>query len=154
MPETRKTMNAKTGVLTIQVQIVSLESEIYSGEALRVTAPARLGDVGILPRHAPMFTQLRSGEVRILTPGNTEELVYVTGGMLEVQPMLVTILADTAVRAKHTDQAAAAEAKRLAAEATQRQDRFTSYDRAYAELLAGIAEMMAEKALHKKSRRW
>lgn len=147
-------MSAKTEILTIRVDIVSLESEIYSGQALRVTAPALLGEVGILPRHAPMFTPLREGEVRILTPNNTEELVYVSGGMLEVQPALVTILADMATRAKHSDQAAAAEAKRLTAEAMQRQDRFNREDRAYAELLAGIAEMMAEKGLHKKRRRW
>jgi len=147
-------MKEETGALTIRVNIVSLESEIYSGEALRVTAPALLGEVGILPRHAPMITPLRAGEVRILTPGDTQELVYVSGGMLEVQPTLVTILADSAVRAKHSDEAAAAEAKRLTLEALQRQDRFTHDDLAYAQLLASIAEMMLEKGLHKKRGRW
>lgn len=147
-------MPAKTETPTIRVEIVSLESEIYSGNALRVTAPALLGSVGILPRHAPMISPLGSGEVRILTADNHEELIYVSGGLLEVQPFVVTILADTAVRAKHLDRAAAAEARRLAAEAQQRQERFTDYDRAYAELLAGIAEMMTEKTLHKKRRRW
>ncbi|MDP2154682.1 MAG: F0F1 ATP synthase subunit epsilon [Sulfuricella sp.] len=146
-------MSAHTETTTIQVNIVSLENEIYSGAALRVFAPALLGEVGILPHHAPMLTPLRAGEVRILTPQNTQELIYVSGGLLEVQPALVTILADTAVRAKHSDRAAAAEAKRLTAEAMQRQDRFTREDRAYAELLAGIAEMMAER-LHKRRRRW
>lgn len=139
---------------TIQVDIVSLESEIYSGAALRVFAPALLGEIGILPRHAPLLAPLRAGEVRILTPQNTQELIYVSGGMIEVQPRLVTILADIAVRAKRSDQAAAAEARKLAAEAAQRQDRFHREDRAYAELLAGVAEMMAEKGLHKKHGRW
>lgn len=147
-------MSAPIQTMTIRVNIVSLESEIYSGDALRISAPALLGEVGILPHHAPMLTPLRAGEVRILTPQNTQELIYVSGGILEVQPTLVTILADVAARAKHSDQAAAAEARRLTAEAAQRQDRFTRQDRAYAELLAGIAEMMAEKSLHKKRRRW
>lgn len=139
---------------TIQVEIVSLESEIYSGAARRVFAPALLGEIGILPRHAPLLAPLRAGEVRILTPQDTQELIYVSGGMIEVQPRLVTILADIAVRAKGSDQAAAAEARKLAAEAARRQERFHRGDRAYAELLAGIAEMMAEKGLHKKHGRW
>jgi F-type H+-transporting ATPase subunit epsilon len=147
-------MKAKTETATILVEIVSLENAIYTGQALRVTAPALLGSVGILPRHAPMISPLGSGEVRILTADNKEELIYVSGGLLEVQPSVVTILADTAVRARHLDEAAAAEARRLAAEAKQRQERFTDYDKAYAELLAGIAEMMQEKTLHKKRRRW
>ncbi|HUW49570.1 MAG TPA: F0F1 ATP synthase subunit epsilon [Sulfuricella sp.] len=147
-------MNAHTETATIRVNIVSLENEIYSGVALRVTAPALLGEVGILPRHAPMLTPLRTGEVRILTPQNTEELVFITGGMLEVQPTLVTILADTAVRAKHTDRAAADEARKLAAESALHQDRFTAEDIAHAELLASIAEMMAEKERIKRRRRW
>lgn len=147
-------MSAHTETTTIQVNIVSLESEIFSGSALRVFAPALLGEVGILPRHAPMLTMLRAGEVRILTPQNTQELFYVSGGMLEVQPALVIILADTATRAKHSDQAAAAEAKKLTAEAALRQNRFTREDRAYAELLASIAEMMAERERHRKRRRW
>lgn len=147
-------MAAHTETATVQVNIVSLESEIYSGLALRVSAPALLGEVGILPRHAPMLTPLRTGEVRILTPQNTEELIFITGGMLEVQPTLVTILADTAVRAKHADRAAADEARRQAAESALHQNRFTSDDIAHAELLASIAEMMAEKELLKKRRRW
>lgn len=147
-------MTAHTETATVQVNIVSLENEIYSGVALRVTAPALLGEVGILPRHAPMLTPLRTGEVRILTAQNTEELIFITGGMLEVQPGLVTILADTAVRAKGSDQAAADEARRQAAESALHQDRFTSADLAHAELLASIAEMMAEKELLKRRRRW
>lgn len=147
-------MSAPTEAPTLQVNIVSLQGEIYSGKALRVAAPALLGEVGIHPRHAPMLTPLKEGEVRILTPGNTLELIYVSGGLLEVQPTLVTILADTAARAKGSDQAAAAEARRLTAEAMQHLDRLTPHDRAYAELMVSIAEMMAERERLRKRRRW
>jgi len=147
-------MSAPIEAPTLQVNIVSLQGEIYSGKALRVAAPALLGEVGIHPRHAPMLTPLKEGEVRILTPGNTLELIYVSGGLLEVQPTLVTILADTAARAKGSDQAAAAEARRLTTESMQHLDRLTTHDRAYAELLASIAEMMAEGERLRKRRRW
>lgn len=147
-------MSAPIEAATLQVNIVSLQGEIYSGKALRVAAPALLGEVGIHPRHAPMLTPLKEGEVRILTPGNALELIYVSGGLLEVQPALVTILADTAARAKGSGQAAAAEARRMTAAAMQHLERFTREDRAYAELLAGIAEMMSERGLHRRRRRW
>ncbi|MDP3482986.1 MAG: F0F1 ATP synthase subunit epsilon [Sulfuricella sp.] len=147
-------MSAPIEAAILQVNIVSLQGEIYSGKALRVAAPALLGEVGIHPRHAPMLTPLKEGEVRILTPGNTLELIYVSGGLLEVQPTLVTILADTAARAKGSDQAAATEARRLTAEAMQHLDRLTAHDRAYAELLVSIAEMMAERERLRKRRRW
>lgn len=147
-------MSAPIEAATIQVNIVSLQGEIYSGKALRVAAPALLGEVGIHPHHAPMLTPLKEGEVRILTPGNTLELIYVSGGLLEVQPTLVTILADTAARAKGSDQAAAAEARRLTEEAMQHLDRLTPHDRAYAELIVSIAEMMAEKERLRKRRSW
>lgn len=147
-------MSAHIEAATLQVNIVSLQGEIYSGKALRVAAPALLGEVGIHPRHAPMLTPLKEGEVRILTPGNTLELIYVSGGLLEVQPTLVTILADTAARAQGSDKAAAAEARRLTAEAMQHLDHLTTHDRAYAELLVGIAEMMAEGERLRKRRRW
>lgn len=147
-------MSAPIKAPTLQVSIVSLQGEIYSGKALHVAAPALLGEVGIHPRHAPMLTPLKEGEVRILTPDNTLERIYVSGGLLEVQPTLVTILADTAARAKGSDQAAAADARRLTAEAMQHLDRLTTQDRAYAELLASIAEMMAEKERHRRRRNW
>jgi F-type H+-transporting ATPase subunit epsilon len=147
-------MSAHNEAATLQVNIVSLQGEIYSGQALRVAAPALLGEVGIHPRHAPMITPLKEGEVRILTPGNTLELIYVSGGLLEVQPTLVTILADTAARAEGSDRAAAAEARRLTAEAMRQLDHLTTHDRVYAELLAGIAEMMAEGERLRKRRRW
>lgn len=145
-------MSAPIEAATLQVNIVSLQGEIYSGKALRVAAPALLGEVGIHPRHAPMLTPLKAGEVRVLTPGNALELIYVSGGLLEVQPALVTILADTAVRAGGSDQAAAAEARRLTEQAMQHLGRLTPHDRAYAELLVSIAEMMAEGERLRKRR--
>ncbi|HUX63083.1 F0F1 ATP synthase subunit epsilon [Sulfuricella sp.] len=145
-------MSTHAETITIQVNIVSLGSEIYSGEALCISAPALSGvSIGAWCGRMPTSPS-RAGEVRILTPQNSEELVYVSGGMLEVQPALVTILADMAARAKHSDRAAAAEAKRLTAESMQRQDRFTREVRAYAELLSSIAEMMTE-GLRKSRRR-
>ena len=88
---------------TIHVDIVSAEGEIYSGDAAMVFAPAKMGDVGIAPRHAPLLTELRPGGVRVQPPEGGEELhFYVSGGVLEVQPHLVTVLADTAMRAIET----------------------------------------------------
>src|SRR5512135_1436584 len=120
-----------TAELTLQVRIVSLAQEIYSGMALQVSAPALEGEVGILPRHAPLLTRLREGPIRIRTPDGRQELIYVSGGMLEVQPFEVTILADVAVRAADSDRAAAEEAKRLTEEAAEQVERFTDRDQAY-----------------------
>jgi F-type H+-transporting ATPase subunit epsilon len=104
---------------TIHVEIVSVEGHIYSGEASLVIAPARMGEVGIAPRHAPMMTTLRPGEVRIQREGGEEHFFFVTGGILEVQPNQVMILADTALRAEQMDEAAADEARRAAEEAVR-----------------------------------
>ena len=92
---------------TIQVDIVSAEGEIFSGEAKMVYAPARMGEVGIAPRHAPLLTALKPGEVRVEDLEGKEHFFYITGGMLEIQPHLVTVLADTALRGKQLDEAAA-----------------------------------------------
>ncbi len=103
---------------TIHVEIVSAEGEIYSGDAEMVIAPARLGDVGITPRHAPLMTNLRPGEVRIQVPDQEEEVfIYVTGGVLEVQPHLVTVLADSALHGDQLDEQAALAAHKSAEEA-------------------------------------
>ncbi|MDJ0928788.1 MAG: F0F1 ATP synthase subunit epsilon [Gammaproteobacteria bacterium] len=103
---------------TIQVEIVSAEGEIFSGTAEMVVAPARLGEVGIAPRHAPMLTNLKPGEVRVKVPNEAEEkFFYVTGGILEVQPHLVTVLADSALHAEQLDEQAAMEARQAAEEA-------------------------------------
>ena len=104
--------------MTIHVDVVSAEQEIFSGLAEVVIVPAQMGEVGIYPRHAPMITRIKPGSVRIKIPEQTEdELIYVSGGMLEVQPSIVTILADTAIRGADLDEAKALEAKVRAEEA-------------------------------------
>jgi F-type H+-transporting ATPase subunit epsilon len=102
---------------TILVDIVSVEGSIWSGEASLVIAPARMGEVGIAPRHAPMLTTLRPGDLRVQRDGQEELFFYVTGGILEVQPKKVTVLADTALRAEQLDESAADEARKVAEEA-------------------------------------
>ena len=103
---------------TMQVEIVSAEGHIFSGQANMIIAPAKMGEVGITPRHAPLLTDLRPGEVRVQVPDEAEErFFYVTGGVLEVQPHLVTVLADTALHAEELDETAAMEARQAAEEA-------------------------------------
>ena len=104
---------------TINVEIVSAEGAIYSGEAEMVFAPGVLGEIGIAPRHAPLLTHLRPGEVRVQPPGGEERFFFVTGGVLEVQPRLVTVLADSAARAEDLDEAAALAARERAREALE-----------------------------------
>lgn len=103
--------------MTMHLDIVSAEKELFSGRAEIVVAPAIMGEVGIHARHTPMLTPLKPGEVKITKQGGEEEFVYVSGGMMEVQPSVVTILSDTAVRAQDLDEAAAMEAKQAAEEA-------------------------------------
>ena len=102
---------------TIKVDIVSAEGEIHSGEAQMVFAPAKMGEIGIAPRHAPLLTALKPGEVRVQDAEGNELFFYVTGGILEVQPHLVTVLADTALHAEELDETAAMEARQAAEEA-------------------------------------
>jgi F-type H+-transporting ATPase subunit epsilon len=146
-------MKNKNEALTIEVSIVSIEQDIYAGPALFVSAPALNGEVGILPRHAPLISPLRAGEVRIVKPDGKQELICLSGGMLEVQPGLVTILADTAVRAAGTDKAAAEEARRLAEKARDEVALFTERDEAHAMLLASIAEISVIREMYKRRRR-
>ncbi|OQW91077.1 MAG: F0F1 ATP synthase subunit epsilon [Beggiatoa sp. IS2] len=135
--------------MTIHVDIVSAESQIFSGLAEMVVAPAVNGDVGILPRHAPLLTPLRAGAVKIQLSSDHEELFYVSGGMLEVQPHLVTILSDTALRAHDLDEEAALEAKQRAEKLLQ--DRKTAFDyaKAQAELAEAVAQLRAIARLRK-----
>ena len=111
---------------TMKVDIVSAEGEIYSGEARRVYAPAVMGDIGIAPRHAPLLTKLRPGDLRIETPEGEEKFFYVTGGIIEVQPHLVTVLADSALRGDQLDEEATRSAREAAekhlADAKDKQD--------------------------------
>lgn len=139
--------------MTIHVDIVSAEEEIFSGPAERVFASAVMGEVGILPRHAPLLTQLRPGEVRIEVPDGGEQFFYVSGGMLEVQPHVVTVLADTAVRAKDLDEAAAMQAKERAEQTLQDKTSEFEYARAQAELAEAVAQLQAIKKLREKAGR-
>jgi F-type H+-transporting ATPase subunit epsilon len=135
---------------TIQVDIVSAEGEIYSGDAAMVYAPARMGDVGIAPRHAPLLTALRPGEVRVEDPEGTEHFFYITGGMLEIQPHLVTVLADTALRGEQLDEAAALSAKQEAEQALEGISDETDLARAQAELAEAEARYRAAQKLKGK----
>ncbi|HJP05423.1 MAG: F0F1 ATP synthase subunit epsilon [Chromatiales bacterium] len=111
---------------TLHVDIVSAEGEIFSGEAAMVFAPAKMGDVGIAPRHAPLLTDLRPGDLRVQTPEGEEKFFFVTGGVLEVQPHMVTVLADSAMHGDDLDEEAAKAAQEAAeqmlAGATEKQD--------------------------------
>jgi F-type H+-transporting ATPase subunit epsilon len=119
--------------MTIHVDIVSAEKEIYSGRAEIVFAPLVTGEVGILPRHAPLLARMKPGEVRVRT-GTEELFFYVSGGLLEVQPYVVTVLADTALRARDLDEAAALKAKELAEEALRNRQASINYAKELAEL--------------------
>ncbi len=135
---------------TIRVDIVSAEGEIHSGEATMVFAPAKMGEVGIAPRHAPLLTALNPGEVRVQTAEGKEESFYITGGMLEVQPHLVTVLADTALRGDQLDEAAALAAKQDAEEALKGVSSETDLKRAQAELAEAEARFRAAQKLKGK----
>ena len=135
---------------TIQVDIVSAEGEIHSGTASMVFAPAKMGEVGIAPRHAPMLSPLSPGEVRVQDENGKEESYYITGGLLEVQPHLVTILADTALRGDQLDEAAALAAQRDAEEALKGASEETDIARAQAELTEARARHRAAQKLKGK----
>jgi F-type H+-transporting ATPase subunit epsilon len=137
---------------TIHVDVVSAEEQIYSGEAEFVVLPGTMGELGIYPRHTPLFTQIRPGSVRIKVPNqDQEELVFVQGGYLEVQPNVVTVLADTAIRAKDLDEKAALEAKRAAEEAMQNKTSKEEIARAEAELSAALAQLEAIRKLRHRA---
>ncbi len=135
---------------TIQVDIVSAEGEIHSGTASMVFAPASMGEVGIAPRHAPMLTPLSPGEVRVQDENGNEESFYITGGMLEVQPYLVTVLADTALRSDQLDEAAALSSQHAAEEALKGASGETDVARAQAELTEARARYNAAQKLKGK----
>jgi len=137
-------------VASIQVDIVSAEGEIYSGNARMVFAPARMGEVGIAPRHAPLLTALKPGEVRVEDTDGKEHFFYITGGMLEIQPHLVTVLADTALRGEQLDEAAALSAKQHAEEALKGISDETDLARAQAELAEAEARYRAAQKLKGK----
>jgi F-type H+-transporting ATPase subunit epsilon len=134
---------------TIHVDIVSAEGEIFSGAATSVFAPASQGDLGIYPRHAPLLSLLKAGEVRVHTPGGEEHFFYVGGGALEVQPNKVTVLADTALRAKDIDEAAALAAKQRAEEALKDRSAKITQAEALAELARAAAQLKVLERLRK-----
>jgi F-type H+-transporting ATPase subunit epsilon len=135
---------------TIHVDIVSAEGQIFSGDASMVFVPASEGEIGIAPRHAPLLTNLKAGEVRVQIQGQEEQSFYVGGGALEIQPHLVTVLADTAARAHDLDEAAAVAAKQRATEAMADRSGAINLAEAQAELARAIAQLRAIERLRKK----
>ena len=139
-----------TMAMTLHVDIVSAEKSLYSGTAEVVIAPGQRGELGIYPRHTPLLTTLKPGSVRIKVPNQAEEeLVYVSGGILEVQPHVVTILSDSAIRGADLDEAKALEAMRAAEEAMKDKAANIDYAQAQIELAQAVAQLAAIKKLRK-----
>ncbi len=136
--------------MTIHVDIVSAEEEIYSGPAEMVFAPALMGEIGVAPRHTPLISPLKPGEVRLDLGGGKEEFFFISGGIIEVQPHVVTVLSDTAIRARDLDEAAALEAKKRAEAALAGQRSDLEIAKAKAELAAAAAQLAAIKKLRIK----
>ena len=138
-------------VATVHIDVVSAEESIFSGEAKFIAAPAQMGEVGIYPRHAPMITSIKPGALRIkLADKNEEQLIYISGGILEVQPGVVTVLADTAIRGHDLDEAQANAAKKAAEEAMKNRSSDVDYAKAQAELAEAIAQIQAIQKLRQK----
>ena len=139
--------------MTLHVDIVSAEHAIFSGIAEFVVVPAAMGEVGIYPRHAPLLTRIKPGTIRIKIPDqNVEELIYVSGGILEVQPQVVTVLSDTAIRGKDLDEEKALAAKEKAEEAMKDRSSSMDYARAQAELAQAVAQIQAIQKLRNRQR--
>jgi F-type H+-transporting ATPase subunit epsilon len=135
---------------TIKVDIVSAEEQIFSGEAYMVYAPAVMGELGIAPRHTPLISPLKPGEIRLDVGDGKEEFFFISGGILEVQPHLVTVLSDTAIRADDLDEAAALESQKRAEAALADQQSDLDVAKARAELAAAAAQIAAIKRFRKK----
>ena len=136
---------------TIRVSVVSAEEGVFEGDAEFVALPGESGELGIYPTHTPLMTRIRPGAVRIKVPGRSEEeFVFVAGGILEVQPNRVTVLADTAIRGTDLDEAKAQEAKKRAEELMQNKDASIDYAKAQSELAAAIAQLAAIQKLRAK----
>jgi F-type H+-transporting ATPase subunit epsilon len=136
--------------MTMHINIVSAENEIYSGTITQVFAPAEMGEVGVMPRHAPMLSTLKPGVVRVISQDGEEQSFYVSGGILEIQPHVVTILSDTALRAADIDESAALEAKARAEAAMKDKASEMDYAKAKSELIEAVAQIEALKKLRKK----
>lgn len=137
--------------MTIHVDVVSAEESFFAGIAEFVIIPAEMGELGVYPRHAPLLTRMKAGAVRVKIPDQEEEVViYVSGGILEVQPNSVTILSDTAIRGKDLDEAKANEAKQKAEEAMKNRTSEMDYAKAQAELAEAVAQIQAIEKLRKR----
>ncbi|MEW6647433.1 MAG: F0F1 ATP synthase subunit epsilon [Pseudomonadota bacterium] len=139
--------------MTMHVDVVSAETSIFSGTVEAVFAPAKEGEVGIMPRHSPFLAQLKPGQVRVVKQGGEEDFFYVSGGMLEVQPHTVTVLADTALRARDMDEAAALQAKERAEQAMRDRTGAMEWAEAQAELAQAIAQLQMIQRMRDKTRR-
>lgn len=137
--------------MTMHIDIVSAEEEIFSGTCEMVFAPLETGEVGVMPRHAPLLARMKPGEVRV-RKGEDEQMFVVSGGLLEIQPHVVTVLADTAVRARDLDEAQALEAKQRAEEALKGKKSDMDYAKAQAELMEAVAQLRAIEKLRKQTR--
>ena len=137
---------------TIRVEIVSAEEDVWAGEGTMVFAPAEMGEIGIAPQHAPLLTRLKPGEIRVQQDSGEEQFFYVSGGLLEVQGHLITVLSDTAVRAKDLDAAAALEAQRRAEQALADRSGDMELAKAKAELVQAAAQLRAIQKLRRKGR--
>lgn len=135
---------------TLRLDIVSAEKSIFSGEVATVFATGDMGELGIMPGHTPLVTSLKSGDIRAVLPDQAEEVFYVKGGLLEVQPYIVTVLADTIVRAKDIDESAALEAKTKAEQALSEKGTEVDFARASSELAEAIAQIRAVQKLKKQ----
>jgi F-type H+-transporting ATPase subunit epsilon len=134
---------------TIRVDVVSAEQEIFKGDAVLVVATGEAGELGIAPRHAPLITRLKPGQVRVVLESGEEQSFYVSGGILEVQPQVVTILTDTAIRAKDLDEAAAKQAKDEAERALANRGDAMEVAEAQAKLAEAVAQLQALERLRK-----
>ena len=135
---------------TVHCDIVSAEEEIFSGQVEMVVATASLGDLGIAPGHTPLLTELNPGPIRLVADGGEEEVFYISGGFLEVQPSQIKVLADTALRANDMNEAAAAEAKKLAEQELANQSGEFDYSRAATQLAEAAAQLRTLQAIRKK----
>ena len=138
---------------TIQVDIVSAEGEIFRGEATMLFVPGALGEIGIAPKHAPLLTNLTAGDVRVQNGNEEEQFFYISGGAMEIQPHLVTILADSAARAHDLDEAAALEAKKRAEEALEDRDGEHDIAHAQAELAMAMAQLKTIQKIRRQAKR-
>ena len=136
----------------MHLDIVSAEEEIFSGNVKNIIASAIMGEVGIYPKHTPMITPLKPGEVKIITEENEEKLFFISGGVIEVQPDIVTVLADTAIRGKDLDEAKAIESKKRAEEALADKSDNIDAAKALAELAQAAAQMKMIDAMRKKTK--